>query len=391
MTVENSNRELSYTGNDSTTTFAYNFLVYSADHFFVYFDGVQQTTGFIISGIGEDSGGGVTFDVAPLSGVIVKLERIVPLTQLIDFQQYGPFDAESNERGLDLGVMQAIQVNAESEETDALTKRSIRVADGDPTLDEDLVISSIAVRAGKFLGYDGNGKVIEKTVESSEGVTFSEEIPLLDGQTTVVFSSVTSDASFYICGNDADSGRLCSYGITNPTTIELNNSYPEGTTILGIQNDNTLNPSAVTSFNGRDGIVTPLASDYTPAFIGALASGDNVSELVNDANYATVEDNPNDQTGTAYTLLAVDAGEPVWMDSASANILTVALNATENLPLNTPFMIMQEGVGITSITAVAGVTINGIDGGSGDLTQYVGVVLIQRTTNNWVATPLTVA
>jgi len=145
------------------------------------------------------------------------------------------------------------------------------------------------------------------------------------------------------------------------------------------------------SFNGRAGIVVPIAADYPPAFIGAVAVGGNVSELVNDANYATVEDDPNDQTGTAYTLLAVDEGEPVWMNNAAANILTIALNSTQDLALNTPFMIMQEGGGITSITAVAGVTINGIDGGSGDLTQYIGVVLIQRTTDNWVATPLTVA
>ncbi len=109
MTVENTNTEISYTGNNSVTVFAYDFLTYQNSHLFVYLDDVEQTVGFTVTGIGDDSGGDVTFDVAPLTDVIVKIERIVPYTQLIEYQQYGPFDALSNERGLDLSVMLAIQ------------------------------------------------------------------------------------------------------------------------------------------------------------------------------------------------------------------------------------------------------------------------------------------
>ena len=105
MTVETTNSTISYTGNNSVATFAYNFLTYSEDHLFIYLDDVEQTSGFSITGIGDDSGGSVIFDVAPFSGVEVRIDRTVPETQLIEYQEYGPFKAKTNERGLDLGVM----------------------------------------------------------------------------------------------------------------------------------------------------------------------------------------------------------------------------------------------------------------------------------------------
>lgn len=101
-------------------------------------------------------------------------------------------------------------------------------------------------------------------------------------------------------------------------------------------------------------------------------------------------DNPNNQTGTTYTLVIGDESKTVWMNNAAANILTVPLDATEAFPIDTIILVMMEGAGVTSVTAVAGVTVNGINGGTGDLTQFNGVTLVKRGINIWVATPLTV-
>lgn len=97
--------------------------------------------------------------------------------------------------------------------------------------------------------------------------------------------------------------------------------------------------------------------------------------------------NPNNQTGTAYTLALVDNdhGE-IWMKNALANILTIPLNATVAMPKRT-YLVTQEGVGVTTITAVAGVTLNGIDGGSADIAaQYSGAAITKRADNAWVIT-----
>ncbi len=111
MTVENTNNTISYTGNGSVTTFAYDFLIYSESHLKVYLDDVLQTTGYSVTDVGENDGGNTVFITPPGSGVIVRIDRTVPDTQLIEYQEYGPFPAKANERGLDLLTM-AVQQNS---------------------------------------------------------------------------------------------------------------------------------------------------------------------------------------------------------------------------------------------------------------------------------------
>ena len=72
------------------------------------------------------------------------------------------------------------------------------------------------------------------------GVTYSqsETKTLIDSQTTVAFGLSTQYAGFYISGNDTDSGRLSlsDYTLISNTTIELAQSYPEGTTVTLLRN-----------------------------------------------------------------------------------------------------------------------------------------------------------
>ena len=111
MTVENTNNTISYTGNGSVTTFAYDFLIYSESHLKVYLDDVLQTTGYSVTDVGENDGGNTVFITPPDSGAVVRIDRTVPDTQLIEYQEYGPFPAKANERGLDLLTM-AVQQNS---------------------------------------------------------------------------------------------------------------------------------------------------------------------------------------------------------------------------------------------------------------------------------------
>jgi hypothetical protein len=98
-------------------------------------------------------------------------------------------------------------------------------------------------------------------------------------------------------------------------------------------------------------------------------------------------DNPNNQTGTAYTLALTDKNKTVWMNNAAANTLTIPTNASVAFSVNDIIMVMMEGAGVTSITGDTGVTVNGVSAGSGDISaQYSGVTLVKRATNTWVAT-----
>lgn len=62
--------------------FPYGFLITSASQLIVFFDGVIQTTGFTIDGVGNPAGGNVTFAVAPLDLVTVTLSRAAHVRDL---------------------------------------------------------------------------------------------------------------------------------------------------------------------------------------------------------------------------------------------------------------------------------------------------------------------
>lgn len=100
---------------------------------------------------------------------------------------------------------------------------------------------------------------------------------------------------------------------------------------------------------------------------------------------ATFADNA--QTGTAYTLALADHGRGITMDHASANTLTIPTNATVAFPVGSMIPVMQIGAGTTTITAAAGVTLNGVSAGSGAMSaQWGGLTLWKTGTDTWLVT-----
>jgi len=95
--------------------------------------------------------------------------------------------------------------------------------------------------------------------------------------------------------------------------------------------------------------------------------------------------NDNNQTGTTYDLVATDGtNTTVWMNNAAANDVSIPLNATVPLAVGTKIAVIMEGAGVTSITAVTGVTLNGTDNGSVVINnQYQGATLTKRATDAW--------
>lgn len=90
-------------------------------------------------------------------------------------------------------------------------------------------------------------------------------------------------------------------------------------------------------------------------------------------------------TTTAKTLALGDAQTLVEMNNASANVLSIPLDATVAFPIGTVISVTMLGAGTTSITALTDVTLNGVSAGSGDIdAQYSGVSLYKRGTDEWV-------
>jgi hypothetical protein len=158
MTVSSTTTKVSYSGNGSTTVFAYGFKIFADADLRVIeraADGTETvkslTTHYTVSGAGSDSGGNVTFGTAPASGVTVIIKRNLTLTQGTDYVANDPFPAESHEEALDrlTFITQGIQ-----EELD----RAIKASETNTLTGAEFTISA-ADRANKVFSFDGSGNL----------------------------------------------------------------------------------------------------------------------------------------------------------------------------------------------------------------------------------------
>lgn len=134
---------------------------------------------------------------------------------------------------------------------------------------------------------------------------------------------------------------------------------------------------------GWAALVQPRATD---AALRARAShtGTQAISTVEGLDAALKTLTPNNQTGTAYTLVLADAGKRVDMANAAANTLTVPPNSSVAFPVDTIIFVSQGGAGATDIAAGAGVTVNtneGLKVGG----QYRMVSLVKTATDTWLA------
>jgi hypothetical protein len=87
---------------------------------------------------------------------------------------------------------------------------------------------------------------------------------------------------------------------------------------------------------------------------------------------------------SSYTIALLDAGGTIEMNSASANTVTIPLNASAAFTIGTTLDIIQYGAGQTTIVATGGVTLRS-KGAALKLTgQYSGATLYKRGTDEWV-------
>jgi hypothetical protein len=158
MTVSSTTTKVSYSGNGSTTVFAYTFKIFAAAEITVIIrssTGTETvkslTTHFTLSNIGVDGGGNVTFVSAPASGETVVLIRNTPNTQTLDLVENDPFLSSSFEDTLDKITHQLIE---QQEEID----RSIKVSRTNSITSSEFTTNA-SDRASKVLGFDSSGEL----------------------------------------------------------------------------------------------------------------------------------------------------------------------------------------------------------------------------------------
>lgn len=157
MTVSTTSSKVSYSGNGSTTVFAYSFKILENSDLVVLIrtdsTGVEVTqtitTNYTVSGAGSASGGNVTMVTAPASGETLVIKRVMPLTQATDYTPNDPFPAASHEDALDKLTF----ISQQHQET---FDRAIVLPATDTA---STTIPNSVDRANKYLAFDANGNV----------------------------------------------------------------------------------------------------------------------------------------------------------------------------------------------------------------------------------------
>jgi len=163
MTVSSTTVKNSYSGNGSTTAFAYTFKIFANTDLQVIIrssTGTETvktlTTHYTVSGVGDASGGNVTFTTGntPASGETVVIRRAVPQTQAIDYIANDPFPAETHEEGLDRATMTTQQVQEELD-------RSIKLSRTNTMTSTEFTVGATD-RANKVLSFDSKNQIMLK-------------------------------------------------------------------------------------------------------------------------------------------------------------------------------------------------------------------------------------
>jgi hypothetical protein len=171
MTISSTTSRWVYNGDGGTTVFTYDNKIYADTDLKVYVDGVLQTiaTHYTVSGVGEETGGSVTFVSAPASGTSnVLIVRDVPDTQGTDFPTAGPFPSQSVEDALDKLTILEQQLGAEQ-------ARKLGLAASDP----DASIGALpdaSSRASKALHFDSAGAPVAITPTDASGTSVTASV-----------------------------------------------------------------------------------------------------------------------------------------------------------------------------------------------------------------------
>lgn len=147
-----------YVANGVQTVFEYPFPIFASEDLKVYFDGAPQYAGYDIADAGQTSGGTIAFDHPPADGIVVTLERRLPLERMTDFLEGGDFSARAINNELDY-------LTASVQQVDRRLAPMLRYSDHENTA--QTVLPDRVARANKALGFDGDGNPVAVTLEGS--------------------------------------------------------------------------------------------------------------------------------------------------------------------------------------------------------------------------------
>ena len=190
-----------YTANGATTVFAYTFRVENEEDLGVFINDVATTTGFTVSGLGDNSGGSVTFTIPPNDQDEVFLVRDMPYNRENDYQKSGDFRADTVNDDFDRLWLAIQQINGNTQGSFLFRQNPV-----DPTFN---ILPTPQQGYGLTWGTGGEivNKLVENTViigngeatDATAGINFNTLSDLVNGTASggrnVDFEDIIGDAN----------------------------------------------------------------------------------------------------------------------------------------------------------------------------------------------------
>ena len=327
MTVSSTTVKNSYSGNSSTTVFAYTFKIFADTDLEVIIrssTGTETTktltTHYTVSGAGDASGGNVTFTSGntPATGETVVIRRGVPQTQAIDYIANDPFPAESHEEGLDRATMTTQQVQEELD-------RSIKLSRTNTMTSTEFTVGATD-RANKILAFDSAGEISVTqelgTYKGTDATVTTEAYNVRD----IIKSTTTAQLNnVYICIADAVVGD----SLTDTDHFELLvDAVSAATSATAAATSAT---AAATSATASATSATASANSATAAASSESTASTKASEASTSASNASTSETNAASSATSAASSATTATSQASAASTSAtNAASSATSATSS-------------------------------------------------------------
>jgi hypothetical protein len=168
MTVPSETSRQTHAGNDVATSFEYGFPIFDEDHLRVTLVDaagdetvLTKTTHYTVTGVDLLAGGTVEMVTPPATGESLYIDRVLPVTQLIDVRNTGEFLQETHERAWDLLCMM-IQMHHRL------------LQGGDPDLSRCLMLGATDVSgSGSYRGQSNRIQDIDDPINAQDVATMA--------------------------------------------------------------------------------------------------------------------------------------------------------------------------------------------------------------------------
>jgi hypothetical protein len=336
MTISSTTVKNSYSGNSSTTVFAYTFKIFADSDIQVIIrssTGTETTktitTHYTVSGAGDANGGSVTFLTAPVTGETVVLIRNVPQTQAIDYIANDPFPAETHEEGLDRATMTIQQMQEE-------INRSIKLSKTNTMTSTEFTVAA-ADRANKILAFDSTGEIsVTQELGTYKGTDTTVTTEAYVQRDIVKSTSAAQLNNVYICVGDSVVGDLLTdtdhfdllvdaYSAASSAAAAASSATDAETAQTAAETAQTAAELAET--NAETAETNAETAETNAAASEANAATSESNAATSESNAATSESNASTSASTATTQAGIATTQAGNASTSASNASTSESNA----------------------------------------------------------------